>query len=72
MAWWLILLIGFGFGVLVIAVAALAARARMTDLRMALTTLDEHKLAAQRIGERAEAIQSDIAELQSRIPQREP
>lgn len=70
MQWWLILLIGFGFGVLVIAVAALAARSRMTDLQMALTTLDEHKLAAQRLGERAETIQADIADLQARIPQR--
>lgn len=69
MQWWLILLIGFGFGVFVIAAAALAVRSRMTELQMALTTLDEHKLAGQRLAARAETIQADIADLQARVPQ---
>ncbi|ADD44099.1 hypothetical protein [Stackebrandtia nassauensis] len=69
MQWWLILLIGLGFGVLVVAVAGLAVRSRMTDLQMALTTLDEHKLAGERLGQRAEKLQADIERLQARIPQ---
>lgn len=70
MQWWLILLIGLGFGVLVVAAAGLALRSRMTELQMSLTTLDEHMLAGQRLGERAEKIQADIADLQARVPQR--